>query len=1043
MKVMCIYPGAALPGFASLRIPGNNESNYMNHGLGMVSAVLKREGHEVWLLDLRGFQDWEHFENVISNDQEFDVALIDFMSCDATYAEKCLEICKKHHPTKPTIAGGIHLSVTQATNFPHADAVVLGEGEEIIVKILRNYQKTGSFTFFSSSKPVLDLDSLPFVDRNLFNNKMELETPLLPLLPTPFVTVVFSRGCPYRCLFCFPSRQLIAGKKKRIRSISNCLEELSLIKNSTGIGSLMIHDDLFPENTKWLEEFIIEFPRTLGRIPFWCQMRSSFVCKHPDIIKGLAKAGMTWASIGGESGSQRMLDFLKKGATVEQNIEAAQILHDNNINLFYNTILGLPTETKEDVEATGRMLKTISPAWHSLSIYTAYPGSQLYDYAIQNNLFTGDHYRMTRYPYEKKVKGIDYDYIFQKINEFSQYKSELREWKEPIVNTIHHNTTSTKQEIQKTALIRFINPTAISIKNNPPKVSIILTSHDRPKMLKEAIQSISKQTLSDWELIIVDSSSDQEIPLILNQAVKDKRIFLLYESRNVGNVGIISQAWNRALDFVQGEYICFLDDDNRKKPNFCKILSNYLDSHPNYDVVACLSEAIDENGSKLAERRSFPHPSGMTKETLLIRNYIDSGELMVRTQTIKKVGYFDERLTTNEDWDMIIRLLYETKGIAILEKYLADYRYHTDRRMHKTQEFNPKNIELVKSKKHGHKLSISYIHPPFNRLTLSQGQVCQAISDVLTKYDYEPDFISSVRIRNSKELMGMNTLHPLSPVDVNSDFILVAAPFQISLEEMQKLASYNIPIITIHMEDPQAILANRERDRFAEWVVTNDIGAMSYYQNIVNPDKVLFCPSLSVSPVSEDTRKGKYLPFDYKQKYDIMFCGYAYESRKQFMEEFLKLKPKCQILLVGDGWEQFHKIRNIETLPTQGESDTTQLYRSAKIVFCLHRTEQDIGGFPIMPPQSIHRGYIEVYSGALVMIDDKRSQHSFGPDEVVFFSSPKDLKKQIDYYLLHPRKAKTMAKRAQARATRDFTFRARLTKILNCVRSERYNTIIP
>ena len=51
MKIMCIYPGAKVPGFASLTLPGNNESNYINHGLAMISAVLKKEGHKVWLLD--------------------------------------------------------------------------------------------------------------------------------------------------------------------------------------------------------------------------------------------------------------------------------------------------------------------------------------------------------------------------------------------------------------------------------------------------------------------------------------------------------------------------------------------------------------------------------------------------------------------------------------------------------------------------------------------------------------------------------------------------------------------------------------------------------------------------------------------------------------------------------------------------------------------------------------------------------------------------------------------------------------------------------
>ena len=1046
MKIMCIYPGATLPGFASLKVGGSSDAVYINHGLSMISAVLKREGHHVYCNDLRGFQNWNDFEVQVKS-QDFDMALISFMSCDELFAMRCLEIVKTSHPDKPTIAGGIHLSVTRPKQFLYADCVVLGEGEECIIDIVKYYQEHGSVLPFYEAKPIQNLDSLPFIDRGLFNNSFEQKAPLLPLLPTPFITTIFSRGCDYRCQFCYPSRQLIAGGKKRMRSVDNCVEEFCHIKKSVGIGSLMVHDDLFPEKPEWITSLCQKMLSTFGRIPFWNQMRSSFICKHPDLISKLAEAGLTWVSLGLESGSDKILKFLQKGTTVEQNIEAADILHRNQVNIFGNYILGLPTETPEDVEATGRMLQKIRIEWHSGSIYTAYPGSKLYDYCWKNSLFTGEHYRMTRYPYERKVKGIDYDYIFAQISKFGTYKSDLKQWSKPTSVPANPISVATEKPLsfkpdtntappKKTKTISHF-PTHINLPVNTklPKVSIIMTSYNRPHLLKEAIQSVYDQTLKAWEVIMVDCSSDSKVIALLTKCAKANNFTVLTDLKGMGNVGNISREWNIALDHTQGDYICFLDDDNRKHPGYCEQMSQYLDKHPQYDAVCCFSDVIDLKGNQLKQLR---FPLGFNKENILKSNYIDSGEIMIRRSVFDKVGYFDERLTTNDDWDMIIRILYETKGIGIIKKPLTDYRQHPDRRMGRTNEFNPKTLALVRSKKRPSRLNLSFVAPPDDRLTRSQVQVCRGIKDSLHLVG------------------GVKSVYPsdIDKLEVESlegcDLLVVAAPFQIHQGEMKALTETGIPMLTIHMEDPQGILGNKERDRLATWIVTNDVATIPYYQNIAkDPNKVLFCPSLSISEPNILSRMTN------TAKYDVIFCGHAYPSRVQFTREFTQRRPKYSILLIGDGWhdeigklpqnDRIHILGNekLYIMPTLDELMTMALYRIAKIIVCLHRTANDVGGFPLMAPKSVHRGYIEAYSGSLVMIDDKRTQHSFGKDEVVFFSDPQDLRKKIDYYLAHPKEAQAMARKAQRRATRDFTFRARMTKIINCIRSERYNTIIP
>ena len=223
---------------------------------------------------------------------------------------------------------------------------------------------------------------------------------------------------------CYESN--ISTPRYRLRSPEKCVAEIKSLK----AGSIMFHDDIFPHKA-WCEKFIRLWKEAgIPRIPFWTQMRADQICKSPETIESLAEIGLTWVSLGVESNSQRMLDFLEKGTTIEMNKKAIEILHENNVNCWCNLVFGLPTETKEDIEATIKLLEETRPAFYSLSTYTCYPGSKLYKYCEDNELFTDDHYSMARYPYERCILGVDYNYLrktFGHIN--TRLKGPMREWK--------------------------------------------------------------------------------------------------------------------------------------------------------------------------------------------------------------------------------------------------------------------------------------------------------------------------------------------------------------------------------------------------------------------------------------------------------------------------------------------------------------------------------------------------------------------------------------------------------------------------------------
>lgn len=406
------------------------EQSAINHGLASLSAVLKQAGHDCFLMDLRSFTGWQHFETILA-DQKFDTCLIGFHSVDQVFSDMAIRTVKKIFPNKPVIAGGVHITYSDLEYFSLADCIVKGEGDEVILDLIQKIESKEPLPAKVIAKVIPDLNVLPFIDRELFNQKFENQNPIFPLLPVPFFTINFSRGCQYRCIFCLESKNLL-WKKYRYRNPQSCIDE---IKSLGEVGSLMIHDDHLPMQNIWLYEFIDLWQKQINkRIPFWCQLRADWILKHQDAIPSLTKLGATWVSLGIE-GSQRFLDFYNKKLTTSQIIQAAEILHQNKINIFGNYIVGAPTETDADIAELELILQQIRPEWHSPSIYTSYPGSLLFDYVAQNKLWLepiedkSNHYNLQRFPFERKLIGINYrKLINETIPRLTSYRSEFKKY---------------------------------------------------------------------------------------------------------------------------------------------------------------------------------------------------------------------------------------------------------------------------------------------------------------------------------------------------------------------------------------------------------------------------------------------------------------------------------------------------------------------------------------------------------------------------------------------------------------------------------------
>jgi len=436
MKTTLVYPGIAGYGFKS--VGKGMEAGWISHGLAHLSASAKDKGFEVDLIDLRALTGWDHFRQEIL-ERKPDVVGITMMSVDYNPAMQCLQIIKEVAPKTITVVGGPHptLALDETAEIDEIDYIITHEGEITFPKLLDAIEQGNPPAERILTGECPDLDALPFPDRDLFLNEWRKfgytsdspEDPFVPELPPPFVTIIAGRGCKYNCSFCQPAERRIFGRGVRRRSPANIVQELEQLREKYGFNGLMFHDDTLTEEKDWVVEFCHLYREHGFTQPFFCQNRADIIVRHQDMVQLMAETGCKGYFIGFESGSDRMLKFLRKGTTREVNLEAARVCRKFGIKIWANYMLGLPTETKEEVAETISMLQEIDPDYYSPAFYTPHPGSDLYDYCLENDLsLITSHDQYRRNPTEVKIKGQDYEYLQWALQE-SQRRKPINQFK--------------------------------------------------------------------------------------------------------------------------------------------------------------------------------------------------------------------------------------------------------------------------------------------------------------------------------------------------------------------------------------------------------------------------------------------------------------------------------------------------------------------------------------------------------------------------------------------------------------------------------------
>jgi radical SAM superfamily enzyme YgiQ (UPF0313 family) len=189
------------------------------------------------------------------------------------------------------------------------------------------------------------------------------------------LNMVTTRGCPYHCNWC---AKPIWGQRYNARSPQNVVDELVRLRECTDVDYIWFMDDIFGLKPRWIAQFADRLDGAGVNIRFKCLSRPDLLLRSGE-TEALARAGCDIAWMGAESGSQKVLDAMEKGTTVEKIVDASEPLRQHGIRVGLFIQFGYPGETRQDIRATVRMIRRIMPDELGISVSYPLPGTRFYD----------------------------------------------------------------------------------------------------------------------------------------------------------------------------------------------------------------------------------------------------------------------------------------------------------------------------------------------------------------------------------------------------------------------------------------------------------------------------------------------------------------------------------------------------------------------------------------------------------------------------------------------------------------------------------------
>ncbi len=354
--------------------------------LECIGAVVA-DDHDVRLVDMRL---GDSLEDALQ-DRAPDLVAVTCLTTEVYNAQDVLRAAKRRYPETFTVVGGLHASlVPEDFELPEVDAIVVGEGEQTFAELTAAVDRAGGWPAdealaaidglrwqgrdgtWHANRPrdlLPSLDVLPMPARHLARHHRD---DYFFLFDRPHASIATSRGCPFRCNFC--SVWKFYHKKCRYMSAERVVAELEQVEPT----AVSFVDDNFLSNVRRAWE-IQRLIRQRGiRKTYGMQARTDTIAKHPDLIEAWKEVGLETILIGFEAATQERLDAVSKGATIEENEQAMDILNRLGIHMWGAFIVD-PQFTEEDFRTLKRYREEKGIIYPQFTVLTPLPGTDLYE----------------------------------------------------------------------------------------------------------------------------------------------------------------------------------------------------------------------------------------------------------------------------------------------------------------------------------------------------------------------------------------------------------------------------------------------------------------------------------------------------------------------------------------------------------------------------------------------------------------------------------------------------------------------------------------
>ncbi|MCI2146558.1 MAG: B12-binding domain-containing radical SAM protein [Clostridiales bacterium] len=354
MKIVFITPTAMVRRIPGYRFGGKiyGHPNSITGPL-ILGSILKKAGHEVEVYEELNAN--VHIEAMLDNTDVFCFCL---MTSTAPRGYELADIVHRKSNAR-VLMGGFHVSALPEEALQHADQVIVGEGENVILDVVEGRNKDR----IVRADPICNLDSVPFPDYSILKT------------PSACANVLTTRGCPFRCTFCTTSRMFAPYRQ---RSVDNVIDEIRMYKKM-GFKYMNFEDDNFTADKERAKEIcrrMIAEDLTFKETFFFGR---TDMAKDEELLQLLHDAHLNRVLIGIESLNQKALDRVNKGQNIQDIRDAAKACADHGIRLIASIVLGIDDDSIEDIHRSVAFAKSVNAYQLQCAILTPYPGTPVYE----------------------------------------------------------------------------------------------------------------------------------------------------------------------------------------------------------------------------------------------------------------------------------------------------------------------------------------------------------------------------------------------------------------------------------------------------------------------------------------------------------------------------------------------------------------------------------------------------------------------------------------------------------------------------------------